>query len=367
MEPHPSYLIIKCSAIGDVIQALPALQYLRQTAPNAHITWVVEAPIAPLLTPLISNGLLDQVLPIDTRSWRKNFFHFKTLHRIFSTIKALRRQRHTTLFDLQGNLKSALITLLARAHSKIGFDPSLKTEWPSHWAYNQYYRPNEEISRPLHYLGMIQYHLGSSATPTLPPLEIHSSQSDSSDVPATIARLSLYPTLLIAPNSRWENKCLSASHWKLIIESLLHAFPHLHLAILWGNESELDLANSLATSAPDNTFILPKVPLDRVQSLMKPCIGVVAMDSMALYLAQLAHIPTFSFFGPSVAHRYHTIASIGDPDRHQSWQGTCPYGEEFTFRCDKMRTCSTGACLKTPTTLGAIAKMIAWISKRITS
>src|SRR3989338_583040 len=98
-------LLVRTSAIGDVIQTFPVLEYLHRTYPQAKIDWVVEQPIAPLLEQLRIKGFspLHRVLVIDTKRWRKNIF----LREIKAFYSLLRAVHYDLVFDCQGNTKSA--------------------------------------------------------------------------------------------------------------------------------------------------------------------------------------------------------------------------------------------------------------------
>lgn len=70
-----SILLVKTSSTGDVIQTLPALQYLRARFPEATIDWVVEEPNSSLLS---ASFLLSNIIPIDTKAWRSSLGAWKT-------------------------------------------------------------------------------------------------------------------------------------------------------------------------------------------------------------------------------------------------------------------------------------------------
>ena len=61
-------VIVKLSAIGDVVHALPAVTALRRALPAARLAWVVEKRAAAILQDL---PVIDELIEIDTRAWRK--------------------------------------------------------------------------------------------------------------------------------------------------------------------------------------------------------------------------------------------------------------------------------------------------------
>ncbi|MEI8241352.1 MAG: lipopolysaccharide heptosyltransferase I, partial [Actinomycetota bacterium] len=61
-------LIVKLSALGDIIHALPVLDYLRQAVPGVEIDWVVEEQNKAILE---GHPLIRNVISVNTRTWRK--------------------------------------------------------------------------------------------------------------------------------------------------------------------------------------------------------------------------------------------------------------------------------------------------------
>ena len=95
--------IVKLSSLGDVVHALPVAAALRQRFPRGRITWVVEPREASLLR---GNPDLDTVLTIDTRGWRR----LRGLGRVGEALRRVRGARFDVAIDLQGLLKSGLLT-----------------------------------------------------------------------------------------------------------------------------------------------------------------------------------------------------------------------------------------------------------------
>src|SRR5437773_10390955 len=93
--------IIKPSALGDIMHALPTLTALRRRFPHAHIAWVVNGTYAALLE---RHPDIDAVMALDRaamrRSWLKGGVAFTRF------LRHLRRQRYDLVIDLQGLLRS---------------------------------------------------------------------------------------------------------------------------------------------------------------------------------------------------------------------------------------------------------------------
>ena len=113
--PRPRILVVKLSAIGDVVHTLPALNALRRHLPTAHITWLVEEAAAELV---IGHPALDDVLMSRRKTWLKGL---KTderrqhLNEMADFICRLRRRRYDIVLDFQASLKGAVLIALTRA------------------------------------------------------------------------------------------------------------------------------------------------------------------------------------------------------------------------------------------------------------
>lgn len=109
-----NFLIVKLSAIGDVIHALPTAYALKETYPDCHITWVVEPPAYDLVK---MSPYIDEIILFE----KKKFKSFWGLLREYGPLKRKIQARHyDAVLDLQGLFKSAAIARLGKAPVKLG-------------------------------------------------------------------------------------------------------------------------------------------------------------------------------------------------------------------------------------------------------
>lgn len=116
-------LIVKLSAIGDVVHTLPSLAALRRHFPDAHITWVIEEASADLIK---NHPYLDRVIVSHRKQW---MVHSKDIKKIGPALKeirrfiaALREERYDMVIDFHGLFKSAMIVGMSGAKRKIGYN-----------------------------------------------------------------------------------------------------------------------------------------------------------------------------------------------------------------------------------------------------
>lgn len=332
-------LIVKTSALGDIVHCFHAVRYLKQCIPHAYIGWVVEKPFSELVH---AHPDVDRVYTIESKRWRKSLFSLATWREIKGFRQELRETPYDLLIDFQGNIKSAIVTSMAKAHQKIGFDSPYVAERPSTWTTHKRFIPPQGKNIRDDYLFLAQqaimgpYLTSSEIKPVL--LNVSEEQKTANNsflqsLPETFERKAL-----VFPGAAWKNKQLSEHDLAAFLQ-LCERNAHLSLLLAWGTPEEHALANRLC-SRLINARVIQRLPLPQLQNLMAACDLVLTMDSLPLHLAGAAQVPTYSFFGPSSASKYAPEGIL-----HSFYQGKCPYGVVFNKRCPKLRTCSTGKCL----------------------
>jgi heptosyltransferase-1 len=122
-------LLVRTSAIGDIVFASPLAAAFRRAYPQAHLAWLVQPECAPLL---IHHPDLDEVIPWPYRTWRRLWQarRWPTLARQIGAFRAeLRERRFDLAVDLQGLLKSGLLTRLSGAGERIGLGSREGSQW----------------------------------------------------------------------------------------------------------------------------------------------------------------------------------------------------------------------------------------------
>jgi lipopolysaccharide heptosyltransferase I len=107
-------LVVRLSAMGDVIQALPAVASLKHSFPHSSLSWVIRPKWAPLLH---GNPFVDRVIEME-----------RSAAGTLSTLRALRKERFDVVVDFQGLMQSALVAAAVRADRKVGLHRSQARE-----------------------------------------------------------------------------------------------------------------------------------------------------------------------------------------------------------------------------------------------
>ncbi|MDP2657848.1 MAG: glycosyltransferase family 9 protein, partial [Candidatus Deferrimicrobium sp.] len=127
-------LIVKLSAMGDVLHALPAVTYLRKAAPSAEIDWAVDTRFAELLE---GNPGIAKVVPLPIREWKGRLGSPATWREARIAAEALRGRKYDLAIDLQGNIKSGVVTYLSGAPLRYGFPRETARERQNLWFTNR--------------------------------------------------------------------------------------------------------------------------------------------------------------------------------------------------------------------------------------
>jgi len=124
-------LIVRLSAMGDVIHTLPAVEALRQAFPKAYIGWLIEERWAELLcasgfphrggrSSSEERPLVDEVHTVQLKAWKKSLFSFSTLQRVATVWNDVRDARYDVAVDVQGAVRSAVLARWSGARLVVG-------------------------------------------------------------------------------------------------------------------------------------------------------------------------------------------------------------------------------------------------------
>ncbi|MGL2830825.1 lipopolysaccharide heptosyltransferase I, partial [Helicobacter pylori] len=122
--------IVRLSALGDIIVGAVFLAAIKECLPNAQIEWFVDERFSAILE---HSPYIDKLHPIALKSALTTLNPLK----IFKLFKSLRAYEYDIIIDMQGLVKSALITQTLKAPKKVGFDYASAREGLSAFFYSQ--------------------------------------------------------------------------------------------------------------------------------------------------------------------------------------------------------------------------------------
>lgn len=308
-------LIVKTSSLGDVIQSLIVLNYLKEKFPHCKIDWIVRRDVISFLK---SHPFLDEAIELS-----------------ISNLLKIRKKTYDFIFDLQGNTKSGFVTFFCKGKEKIGYAKKSVREWPNLLATDIKYDLYKGQNISDFYLGLIKAHFQDQypfiATKSL--LKTSSKEIFNKIKPKQV-------NIMVCPGSKWENKKLSTDALVSFLQKIQKKYS-CHFFLSTGSDQERKENEHICRKLVKEITILDRMSIASWQNFMSMMDIVIAMDSSSLHLCATVQVASFSIFGP-------TSSLVFKPkgDRNHFIQGVCPYGQTFVKQCPKLRTCRTGACVK---------------------
>lgn len=326
--PYKRILIVKLSAIGDVVHALPVASALKQCFPRAKITWVVEPPAYDLLT---NNPYIDEII-IFEKSKFKSLAGFCRHAPDF--INLLRKQRFDLALDLQGLFKSAAISFLSGAPQRLVYCNAREY---SDKIGQKVCGPNREGHVVNRYLDVVR-ELGCKITQPQFVINITEHEAASAAEIAQQAGLAIdNPYIVLLPGTNWPNKCWPADKFARLADKL---FDNNLIPVLVGGNAEKTMIHEITAQ----TSILPvelsgKTTLKQLAYILKNACAVVAGDTGPMHLAAALDTPVIALFGPTDPMRNgpygerHQVLTTKRPCQG-CWQRQCPDGKDCLAEID---------------------------------
>jgi heptosyltransferase-1 len=136
-------LIVRTSAMGDVLHALPAVAALRRQHPEWFLGWVIDPRWRPLLEAADCGAegvrperpIVDRIHQVPTQAWKRNAFSMETVRGIGRLRRELRAERYDLCIDMQGLIRSSLVGAVSGAERFVG--RSKPRETPARWFYRE--------------------------------------------------------------------------------------------------------------------------------------------------------------------------------------------------------------------------------------
>ncbi|HEX4143871.1 MAG TPA: glycosyltransferase family 9 protein [Pirellulales bacterium] len=283
----PRILIVRLSAIGDVLHGLPVLCALRDALPKAHLAWLVEGRSAELLA---GHPALDEVVAV-RRRW------LKSPRTTFNLWRRLRGRFDVTI-DVQGLSKSAVAARLSGAPRRIGLAAPDGREI-SPWLNNVLVRPTAThvIDRNLELLGPL------GIAPGRVRFDLPEREADGQRAEQTIAQAGATARCaLLNPGAGWPSKLWPAERFAAVAAHLGNVQGLVSLAV-WAGEQENAWARRIVARSAGWARLAPPTSLVELAALARRAQLMVSSDTGPLHLAAAVGTPCVGLFGPMPGER----------------------------------------------------------------
>lgn len=343
-------LIVKASALGDIVHALPVLPYLKSAAPDLEIDWVVEEPFASLLG---ANPMVRRLHILRTKAWRRARFSGQARREFWELLEGLRRERYDVALDLQGNMKSGMITLASRAPLRYGFDRSGAREWPNLLATNRKVALSEAdyhiMDRTI--LAPMAAFPGGKRTDAPGPLFVAPEIQEETGKALAEHDLTGKKTAVFHSGASWRSKRWENASWAELVRKTEERLG-LHVILTWGGDAELADCRVIWEASGKTATIWPRVGIPEMAALLESASVVVGGDTGLIHMAAALETPTVSFYTAT-----HGLRNGPRGEKHRLVQSSLPCSPCLRRDCRKLPECR--ASVRVEDMLEAIAAAIA--------
>ena len=348
-------LIVRLSALGDIVHALPVLAALKLAHPAAEVDWLAEEAYAPILS--LAAGLRRRVIVRAAESREADgAVAFGGAGGYLRAVRFLRRQRYDAALDLQGLLKSAVWARLSGARRVIGFDRDALREPAAALLYSEAVAPPDGahvIEKNLSLLKAIGDSGAGPSTALRPgqgspqfPLRVTASP----DVARAIAAAGgARRYVVLNPGAAWPNKRWPAERFGALAAAIRerHGLPAI---VTWG-PAERALADRIAAASGGAAVPAPATQVGDLAALLNFAALTVSGDTGPLHIAAALGTPIVGLYGPTW------------PERNGPWHAEdVVISRADRCRCHHKRQCQIGApCIETI----ALDEVVAAVERRL--
>ena len=278
--------IVKLSAMGDIIHAMVALQYIKQAKPDIQIDWIVEQGFKQLLE---NNPHIDNILTVNLKSIKKDKMA------LFSEIKKIKtyaKNNYDLVIDAQGLLKSAITSKLLGKNIAGFSKTSIREGFASY-----FYQEKVEIAYE-------KNTIERNIKVLCEPLGLSISQNQILDKKKFLyfktsenLPININDYIIFIVGASIENKIYPK-------ESFLEVAKELNqkTLVIWANEYEQEVARYLEKEL-ENVITCPKLNLDELKRVIDGAKLIIGGDTGPTHMAWALNVPSITIFGNTPEHR----------------------------------------------------------------
>ncbi|MDD2697954.1 MAG: lipopolysaccharide heptosyltransferase I [Arcobacteraceae bacterium] len=280
--------IVKLSAMGDIIHAMVALQFIKKALPDAKIDWIVEDGFKGILE---NNPHIDTILPVNLKSIKKNKSEIVIQYKL---LKEYAKNNYDVVIDAQGLLKSAIVSRIIGGRVVGSFVAGFDIDSIREKIASIFY--DKKV-----YISYSQNVIERSLKVICEPLGLKVTKEDIlAKEPFLFSKSNLenlnYKIIFVVGASK-PNKIYPKEKFLEVAERLKE-----EILVVWGNEEEYETA--LWLSENSNFITLDsKGTLDDLKSKIQNASLVIGGDTGPSHIAWGMNIPSITIFGNTPAYR----------------------------------------------------------------
>jgi len=291
VEDGARILVVRLSAIGDVVRTIPAVRAVREALPAAYIGWAVEDKAASLLE---DSPYIDTLHVMPRRAWRRNYLRMGPFRRF---IREIRDTGYNVALDFHGNAKSGAVGWLSGATVRVGFARGHCQEFNHLATTHHVVPPGERINRYERNFSLVESIIG------LPPynldVEIPIEESVRRDIDSFLEdwRDPSRPMVAVHPVTSRPFKVWPAELYAQVCDRLTAGPVPCQVLLTWG-PGERDATETVAKLTPGDIELAPPMTsLKHFAYLVSRADLYFGGDTGPMHIASTMGTPVVAVFG----------------------------------------------------------------------
>jgi heptosyltransferase I len=274
-------LIIKPSAIGDIVHALPVLNLIRRRWPGARVSWLVTPVCADLLA---GHPQIDELIIFERKRFGAGWRSPRALAELWGFLRSLRAGRFDLVIDMQGLFRSGWMSWASRAPVRMGFYNAREFGW---LFYTHRVKNDLREHAVKRYLDLAEA-IGCGREPVEFVLPIREA-----DRMAVSAMAPAGPYAVLAPGANWPTKRWPVQNYAALVEPMRREFGLA--CVVAGGPGDREIAAQI----PGATDLTGRTTLGELIALLAGAAVVVGNDSGPSHIAAALGRPLVTMYGPT--------------------------------------------------------------------
>ena len=292
----PNILVIKLSAVGDVVHSLPFLEVLRDRFPSAMIDWVVEEDASGIVE---GHPDIDRLMIFPRKSWLKRLIkrgeYIGVGKEATRFVKELKSRRYDMVVDLQGLFKSGILTFLANGKRKIALNGGREGSFI--FTDEKVAIPDPDIHALERYLCIARY-LGATSPAWNGQIPVY--DIDKGHVNYLLREIGNNNILVaVTPMAKWESKLWELHRFACLADTMKEGLGAE--VVFTGIEDDKAAIDDIVSGMKTRALNLAgKTTLRELAYLYQECAVVISTDTGPMHVAAAMRSPVVvALFGPT--------------------------------------------------------------------
>ena len=290
--------IVKLSALGDIVHAMSVIQFIKNNNNKILIDWIVEESYRELLE---FHPDINKIYTVDIKKAKKK----KSFLLLFSQLKKIKKfGPYDLVIDMQGLIKSAIISRLTHSAVTLGFYKTSTRERFASIFYNKTFKYGYDENIIERNLAITAFALGLDFNKNEilqnSPFLYSSKKYVYNDLSNT------KKNILLIPGASYLAKCYPLEKFVELTNKI-----DTNFIIIWGNENERSVAKKIKHQSTNfHVNVIEALSIDALISLINQVDLVIGPDTGPTHMAWALNIPSITLFGPTPGLRNTYITKI---------------------------------------------------------